>query len=106
MEGREGGLAFVMINIQADSHLEPRLALHGFGFTHIYIIVVFGIYSLYPPLFCKQHVPMHCPLFSNATRLCICAFVLHSCDLGRRGACRGTPRFDQVEQRTWLGTCG
>lgn len=37
-EGR-GGLAFVMINIQADSHLEPRLSLPGFEFKYIYINV-------------------------------------------------------------------
>lgn len=36
-----GGLAFPMINIQTDSHLESRPALPGFGFLYIYSIYIF-----------------------------------------------------------------
>lgn len=62
-----GGLAFPMINIQTDSHLEPRHALPGFGFLYIYIFIYFIIYVfilffssvlffLYPCAFSYQHV--------------------------------------------------
>lgn len=96
--GGRGGLAFVMINIQADSHLEPRQALPGFGFIYIYKFKVFCIlrarsvhfFSLF--LHCKKPLLMHCPRFSTPPIFaCARCTRTSSRDLGRRGACRGTP---------------
>ena len=59
--GYRGGLAFPMINIQRDSHLEPRPALPGFGFIYIYFFFLFDFFSfvlffLYPSAFSYQRV--------------------------------------------------
>lgn len=63
--GRAGGgwsLAFVMINIQADSHLEPRLALPGFGF--IYICMYFFFFFYYCYVFFWYFMHLLCSIFS------------------------------------------
>lgn len=118
-EGGVWSLAFVMINIQADSHLEPRLALPGFGFIYIYVCIssssfiivmcfflvfyafaLFHFFSFSSFSFCKQPALTHWPLFFNATQLLRACTRMSSRDLGRRrAACRGTRRFDQVQQR-------
>lgn len=35
-----GGLAFSTINIQGDSHLEPRPALLRFGFIYLFLLFI------------------------------------------------------------------
>lgn len=44
------GLAFLMINIQRDSHLEPRPALLRFGFIYIYFFFLFDFFASLLPL--------------------------------------------------------
>lgn len=56
------GLAFPMINIQRDSHLEPRPAMPGFGFIYFYFFFLFdfsfvlSLFFLFPSAFSYQHV--------------------------------------------------
>lgn len=79
--GRRGGggvwsLAFVMINIQADSHLEPRLALPGFVFIYIYVCIsssffMIVMYFFFVGILCICSVPFFSLspfLFANSLR--------------------------------------
>lgn len=53
-----GGLAFPTINIQRDSHLEPRPALLRFGFIYLFLFNFFSsvLFFLYPSDFSYQCV--------------------------------------------------
>lgn len=67
-------------------------------FLVFYAFALFHFFS-FSFSFCKQPALTHRPLFFNATQLLRACTRMSSRDLGRRRACRGTRRFDQVQQR-------
>lgn len=65
-----GGLAFPMINIQTDSHLEPRHALPGFGFLYIYIYLFYYL-CIHFIFFFRSLLPLSMCFFLSACGIAI-----------------------------------
>lgn len=87
------GLAFLVINIQTDSHLEPRPAVSGFGFIFIYLFISF-MYSfdfLLPLSICVLLSGYHAPIFGN--RGSHRSYML-ICMMSKGFGCRGILRFE------------